>query len=76
MVSEAREATAATVHEQPASLFQLAYAFILVGAGVLAVFTFLYGVTHSPGPHGLLWALTGLVGYLAVWAWGIMLAQS
>lgn len=76
MALEAREATAVSIRETPFSAFQLAYAVVLVGAGLLAVSVLLYGLTHSLSPGGVLWALIGLVSYLAVWAWGILLAQS
>jgi len=75
MASETRGATAVRVGEGPITLFQLAYAIVLVGAGLLSVAAFTYGLEHSSASGGLLWALIGLVCYLAVWAWGILLAQ-
>lgn len=76
MAYETHSATAEASRETPASLFQLAYAIVLVGAGVLAVATLLYGIGHSGTSTGLLWAVGGMAGYLAVWAWGISLAKS
>lgn len=76
MTSEAREATAVSSPEAPATAFQIAYALALVGAGLLAALALLYGVTHSQSPGGALWAVVGLVAYCAVWGWGILLAKS
>jgi len=54
----------------------LAYAIILVGAGVLAVLALLFGIAHSNEADGRLSAIIGLVAYLAVWGWGFRLASS
>lgn len=71
-----REATAIRASESPGSAFQLAYAIILVRAGVLAVLALLFGIAHSNEADGRLSAIIGLVAYLAVWGWGFRLASS
>ncbi len=76
MASETRGATAVRVDEGPITLFQLAYAIVLVGAGLLAAAAFIHGLELSSTSGRLAWALIGLVCYLAAWAWGILLAQS
>ena len=76
MTSEVREATSISTRETSATAFQLAYALVLVGAGLLAAVALLYGVTHSQSSGGGLWAVVGLVSYLAVWGWAILLAMS
>lgn len=76
MTTEARESTAVSSPQSPASPLQIAYALALVGAGLLAAFALLYGVTHSQGGGGLLWFAIGAVSYLAVWGWGMRLAMS
>ena len=48
-------------------------AVAIVGAGLLAIATFLYGIDlgQTEATRGHIIAIAGLVAYLAVWAWGI-----
>ena len=55
----------------------LAFAVALVGAGVLGVGLFVYGMMLSQTQRftGDVVALVGLAGYLAVWAVGILFVK-
>ncbi len=71
------EASTTATHEAVSPVFAFAYALILVGSGVLSVAVFLYGlVLKNSVPTGVYVALAGLVGYLAVWSWGLWLAKT
>lgn len=75
MAYETHTATAEVSREIAASPFQLVYAVLLVGAGVLAVAALMWGIGHSGTATGVLWAIGGLIAYLGVWAWGLSLAK-
>lgn len=76
MTLEAHQASGTTTRDTSTTVFQLVYAVVLVGAGMLAVLALIYGIAHSRTVSGDLWAAVGMVAYLAVWGWGILLAQS
>lgn len=75
MAHETHTATAEVSREIVASPFQLVYAVLLVGTGVLAVAVLMWGIGHSGTSTGVLWAIGGLITYLCVWAWGLRLAK-
>ncbi|MGB3720389.1 MAG: hypothetical protein DIU63_04805 [Proteobacteria bacterium] len=75
MAHETQTATAEAPREIAASPFQLIYALLLVGAGVLSVAALMWGIGHSDTSTGVLWAVGGLLAYLCVWAWGLSLAK-
>lgn len=77
MPSDIRKAPAEATRETPATAFELIYAFGLVGAGLIAVAVLLYGLIGlAEGTGTVVWALVGLVAYLAVWLWGMWLAKN
>ena len=49
-----------------------------VGAGVLAVAAFLYGLilAQTAVVQGHIVAVVGLIAYLGVWGWGLYLART
>lgn len=60
----------------PASALILA--ITIVGAGLLTVCLLIYGLmlAQTQRMNGDLMTIGGLVAYLAVWAWGLMIAKN
>jgi hypothetical protein len=66
------------VTDDTAPTSALIISFATVGAGLIAVATLLYGLimAQTAPSEGHIVAVAGLVAYLAVWAWGLYLAQA
>lgn len=76
MTSQTHESSATHVQESSTHPLALVNALGTVGACLLAVVVFIYGVVSmGQNPDARLWALAGLVAYLAVWWWGLRLAR-
>lgn len=75
-MTQAHDASVAITPEAPVTLADLALAFGSVGAGLVSVAVFIDGlmsIDHAPDAR--LWAIGGLLAYLAVWGWGIRFAR-
>ena len=76
MTTQTQHATSIEAQQPQVTVFDLVYAILLVGAGMLAVGALIFGITHHESIQGITWAIMGMIGYLAVWGWGIKIAQS
>lgn len=75
-MTQAQETSVASTREAPSTMADLAIAFGLVGAGLGSVSVFIGGLMAlNESPEASLWAVGGLLAYLAVWGLGLVFAS-